>query len=166
VLKSPLVGPAYLVSHGGAAFPDAEFVLQGEGITLILDGNTNIHNGITTSTFNAVPDAPVSTFEAILPRGPHSVLTAFLPKATSLCGSGLSIATTITGQNGLVIQQNTKVAVSGCKASRPHKPTRAQLLARALKKCHRLKAKAKRAACERSARRKYAVAHKKKHKKH
>jgi hypothetical protein len=159
VLKSPLMGPAYLVSHGGAGFPDVEFVLQGENILLILDGKTNIHNGITSDTFNAVPDAPVTTFETILPEGSHSALTANVAPAKkySLCGANLIMPTTITGQNGAVIQQNTKIAVNGCKGVAGFKAmTRAQLLKKALKACKK-KNKAKRQACERQARKKYGA---------
>jgi len=160
VLKSPLTGPAYLVSHGNAAFPDVEFVLQGEGITLILDGQTDIKGGITTSTFNAVPDAPVTMFETTLPEGPHSALTSNVPASRkfSLCGQKLVIPTTITGQNGVVIQQQTKVPVEGCKAvkaSKAKKLTRAQKLKRALKACRKKRNKAKRVSCERAARKQY-----------
>jgi hypothetical protein len=116
VLKSPLTGPAYLVSHGGAAFPDLEIVLQGERITLILDGQTDIKKGVTISNFSSVPDAPVTSFDLVLPEGPHSALAAFLPTKAkgSLCGQTLSMPTLITGQNGAIIKQTTKIAVAGC----------------------------------------------------
>jgi hypothetical protein len=110
LLAHPLAGPAYIVSHGSAAFPDLEIVLQGEGIVLDLDGQTDIKKGITHSTFNAVPDAPVSTFELTLPQGPHSILAA----NGSLCSKTLKMPTTITGQNGAQIKQTTKIAVTGC----------------------------------------------------
>jgi hypothetical protein len=117
VLAHPLTGPAYLVSHGGAALPDLEIVLQGEGITLILDGQTHIKNGITSNTFRSVPDAPINTFELKLPTGPHSVLAANLPASArhSFCGSTLTMPTAITGQNGAVLKQNTKIVVVGCR---------------------------------------------------
>jgi hypothetical protein len=121
ILNAPLMGPAYLVSHGGAAFPDVEFVLQGEGVTIVLDGKTDIKNGITYSRFETVPDAPISLFETSLPEGPHSVLGAYLPANAkgSMCGQHLSIPTIITAQTGKQIKQTTKIAVTGCKASKP-----------------------------------------------
>ena len=116
ILKSALTGPIYLVSHGGAAFPDAVVVLQGEGVLLYLDGNTNIKKGITTSTFNSIPDAPISTFQATLPQGAHSAFATDIPTKAkgNLCGQSLTLPATITGQNGAQITQNTKISVSGC----------------------------------------------------
>ena len=118
VLKRPLTGPAYLVSHGGAAFPDVEFVLQGEGILLILDGKTDIKKGITYSRFEAAPDAPFTTFETVLPTGPHSALTAFVPASHhfNLCATKLAMPTQITGQNGAILKQTTNIHVTGCAA--------------------------------------------------
>jgi hypothetical protein len=116
VLTHPLAGPAYLVSHGGAAFPDLEIVLQGEGITLILDGKTDIKKGVTSSTFRTVPDAPISSFELKLPTGKFSILAANLPASANynFCGQTLAMPTAITGQNGAVYKPATKVAVTGC----------------------------------------------------
>ena len=161
LLSSPLTGPAYLVSHGGAAFPDVEFVLQGEGITLVLDGKTDIKEGITYSRFETNPDAPFTTFETELPAGPHSALTADVPEKEefSLCKTSLSMPTEITGQNGAVIRETSNIAVTGCGGVLPFKATKAELLAKALKACKTKykgkKKKSKRLACEKQARKKY-----------
>ena len=123
ILATPVSGPAYLVSHGGAAFPDVVAILQGEGITVDLVGSVNIKKGITSSDFATVPDAPISTFQLTLPEGPHSGLTAVLPASAkgNLCGTSLTMPFTITGQNGAVVKQNEKIAVTGCAAPK-HKP--------------------------------------------
>jgi hypothetical protein len=151
VLNVPLSGPAYLVSHGSAAFPDLEFVLQGEGVQIILDGKTDIKKGITYSKFETVPDAPISSFQTILPQGPHSILAAnanlcantktitvkrrvtrrvhgrtkrLTVKRKKAVAQALLMPTTITAQNGKVLTQSTKIAVSGCAAQRAHKKSR------------------------------------------
>ena len=49
---------------------------RAKGLTIILDGKTQIKHGVTTSSFEALPDAPFSGFETTLPEGPHSALTA------------------------------------------------------------------------------------------
>jgi hypothetical protein len=153
VLGVPLTGPAILVSHGGAAFPDVVFLLQanerGSDIRIDLDGKTDIKKGITYSRFETVPDAPIASFETNLPEGPHSVLAA----TGNLCASKLTIPTELAGQNGALVSQSTKVTVTGCPKTKVL--TRAQKLALALKACHKKPKGKKRQACERQARKKY-----------
>ena len=103
-------GPAILVSHGGAAFPDLDLLLEGEGVRVILVGNTNIKNGITTTNFAAPPDVPVTSITVNLPTGSHSALTA----NGNVCASKLVMPTTIVGQNGTTFKQNTTIRVNNC----------------------------------------------------
>ncbi len=134
ILSSSVSGPAYLVSHGGAAFPDLVVILQGEGVTLDLVGSIDIKHGVTSSTFASIPDAPIDTFELKLPEGPHSGLTAVLPAKAkgNLCGTSLTMPTTLTGQNGAQIKQSTKIAVTGC--AKPKKKAKAKKHRKAKKK--------------------------------
>jgi hypothetical protein len=110
VLPGQLIGPAYYVSHGGAAFPDVDLVLKGDGVTVIMVGNTNIKGGITTTNFASTPDVPFTGFELNLPSGPDSALTAI----GNICKQSLVMPTTITAQNGKVFKQNTAIAVKEC----------------------------------------------------
>lgn len=142
ILPVPLAGPAYFVSYGGAKFPELVVVLQGDGVTIDLHGETFINEktSVTSSTFKAVPDDPVESFELTLPEGKYSALGA----SANLCRAGktilttkrvrrkvhgqmrwvkvktkksvpaLSMPTTFIGQNGAEVRQTTTVAVTGC----------------------------------------------------
>jgi len=111
VLPGELRGSAYLVSHGGAAFPDLDLLLEGDGVRVILTGNTQIKNGVTTSTFGSIPDVPVTSFVLDLPQGPNSALAV---NGGSFCTQTLTMPTTITAQSGAVVKQSTNLAVAGC----------------------------------------------------
>ncbi len=118
VLPAPLGGPAYFVSHGGAKYPELVIELRGDNVTIDLHGETAISKkGVLTSTFNAVPDAPFSSFELKLPEGPYSALTA---NGANLCKAGtLTMPTELVAQDGAVIDQSTKLKVTGCPKKKP-----------------------------------------------
>jgi len=110
LLAGKMKGPAILVSHGGQKFPDLDLVLEGEGVRVIVVGNTNIKNGITTTNFATAPDVPVTSITVNLPIGSHSAVTAF----GNVCAHPLVMPTTLTGQNGAVVKQNTRITVKNC----------------------------------------------------
>jgi hypothetical protein len=142
ILPVPLVGPAYFVSHGGEAFPSLIMVLQGYGVTIDLVGSTFISkSGITSSTFKAVPDQPVTSFELTLPQGKFSALAAngnlcsltrtvlvkkrvtvkvrghrrtVTRKVRKTIPASLQMPTEFVAQNGATIHQTTPVTVTGC----------------------------------------------------
>jgi hypothetical protein len=115
LLSVSVTGPAYLVSHGGAAFPDLKVILQAEGVRIDLIGSINIKGQITSSTFASIPDAPITSFDLNFPAGPHSALTT----NGSLCAKPLVMPTTIVGQNGRRLVRSTKVSVTGCPKKKP-----------------------------------------------
>jgi hypothetical protein len=151
LLNVPLTGQVYLVSHGGAAFPDVDIVLKGEGITIDLVGKTDIKKGITYSRFDSAPDAPFTAFDLTLPEKRYSLLGTFrnlckLQKVTTVhklvavhrhghvvhvrrairhvVAEKLIMPTKLTGQNGAVISRNTTMSVTGCAKSGKAKPKR------------------------------------------
>lgn len=113
VLSEAMRGPAILVSHGGAAFPDMVLVLQAQGVRIDLAGALFVDERNTTSTtFRSIPDVPIRRFDLVLPEGPHSALAA----SASLCTKRpLSMFTAITGQSGGRVKPTVRVAVAGCK---------------------------------------------------
>jgi hypothetical protein len=114
LLPVSLEGPAYFVSHGGAQFPELVLVLQGDGVTIQLNGETFISKaGITTSTFKSVPDQPFETFDLDLPQREYSALGA----TTDFCKHPQTMPTRIVGQNGAIIEQKTPIEVEGCPST-------------------------------------------------
>ncbi|HEY2766966.1 MAG TPA: hypothetical protein VGI76_01840 [Solirubrobacteraceae bacterium] len=111
VIPEPLTGPVFFVSHGGQAFPDLVVVLQGYGVTVDLVGNTHISKtGITSTSFEQVPDVPVGSFELNLPQGPYSALAA----NGNLCKAKLRMPTAFIAQDGQELRQATPIAATDC----------------------------------------------------
>lgn len=127
VLPVSLRGPAYFVSYGGAKFPELVMVLQGDGITIGLNGETFISKkSITSSTFHSVPDVPFSRFELTLPAGRYSALAG----NGNMCKQPLRMPVRMVAQSGKVFEQDTRLTVAGCgrrharKAAHGHKHRR------------------------------------------
>jgi hypothetical protein len=128
VTAVPLSGPIYLLAHGGRSLPTLFTRLTGEGLEVDLEGQLKISaTNVITASFTDLPDAPISSFELSMPRGPHSMLAA----STSLCGKRLALGYRFAGHSGALQKGSAHIAVRGCphpskhaRAKRRHRLTR------------------------------------------
>jgi hypothetical protein len=111
MLSEPMSGPIYLVSHGGAGFPDMVLLLQERGITIDLAGELYVdeHN-FTSAIFRSIPDVPIRRMDLVLSEGSRSILVA----GAKLCNGPLRMSSAIGAQNGARAKQSVSVVVEGC----------------------------------------------------
>ena len=111
------------VSYGNAKFPSVVVVLQGEGVKLEVEGESFVSSaGALRTTFASLPDAPITTFEALLAAGPYSVFNS--AKSTTVaqasqCGENLPLPITLIAHNGDQHKTNQKLQVTGCPPATP-----------------------------------------------
>ena len=102
LLEKPLEGPVYLRANGGERkLPDIVVALKGQ-IDIDLVGFVESIHGQLRTTFDTVPDAPVSRFTLDLEGGNKGLLI----NSTNLCTSTQHVSVKMTGQNGKTVSQN------------------------------------------------------------
>jgi hypothetical protein len=115
ILDQPLKGNVYLRSSNHN-LPDLVADLEGQ-IDIELSGRIDtIKGGSLRTTFESVPDAPVSKFRLNLAGGKRGLLQ----NSTSLCAKRKYAETKMTGQNGVRMSTRTLLSAK-CGSKRSHR---------------------------------------------
>jgi len=101
LLEKPLEGPVYLRTHPGVGLPNLVAALNGQ-IDIALVGKVDTVNNRIRTTFESVPDAPVSNFSLTLDGGDKGLLE----NKPKFCAHPLHVTADITGQNGKTANQS------------------------------------------------------------
>jgi hypothetical protein len=119
LLDQPLKGNVYLRANPAHELPDLAVDLEGQfEVELAARIDTGKGGGLRT-TFETVPDAPVSSVVLDLQGGSKGLLQ----NSESLCGKTKKAATHLIGQNGAIVDTKTKLQAACGKArhKRHHK---------------------------------------------
>jgi hypothetical protein len=115
LLEQPLSGNVYLRANPAHELPDLVADLNGQ-IRVALAGRTDSVNGALRNTFEAVPDAPVSSFHLELFGGKRGLIQM----SSGFCKSPKA-AVMLTAQNGK-IHDTKPVVKSSCADRAKHNP--------------------------------------------
>ncbi len=113
ILSEPLEGPVYLRS-AEHQLPDLVAALHGQEINVDLDGRIDSLHGQIRNTFEAVPDAPVSSFTLEMQGGRKGLLI----NSTNLCRGTHRAIVDFTGHNGKLHDFTPAV---GAKCAKHHR---------------------------------------------
>ncbi|HEY4276768.1 MAG TPA: hypothetical protein VGM91_01040 [Conexibacter sp.] len=125
LLRDPLVGKVFLVRNG-RRLPDMMVRLRGQGDASLVDidltGKITIPKDLTVrTTFDTVPDVPITTFRLNLVSGRNAPVGT----VRNLCMKSTRRASvaklTFTAQSGKKIRRNQTLTVSGCARTVPEK---------------------------------------------
>ena len=113
-MEAPLSGPVYLRSSSHP-LPDLVAALHGQ-IDVDLVGRIDSKNGGIRTTFDAVPDAPVTKFVLTMQGGKKGLLE----NSKNLCASVNKADVKFTAQNGMTANSKP-VLTNSCKKGKKHK---------------------------------------------
>jgi hypothetical protein len=103
LLDAPLKGPVYLRSSEHE-LPDLVADLRGQ-VEIALAGRIDEVRGRMRTTYDVVPDVPVSKFVLTLPGGKHGLLV----NSTNLCARKYRVIAKFRGQNGKKANQKPRL---------------------------------------------------------
>lgn len=122
VLPDPLIAPVYFVeatrrSAAGRVirtFPNLWIPLSANGVTIDITASSAVDGlGRLVTTFDQVPDAPVSALALTIDGGKHGIIT--VSGKPGICDRSKVVDTQFTGQNGKVLEMPVKATIDGCK---------------------------------------------------
>ena len=114
LLAKPLEGPVYLRSSNNT-LPDMVVHLQGQ-VGIDLDGRIDSFKGGIRTTFDRVPDVPVTKFVLTLPGGKKGLLV----NSRNLCAKPVKAIIRIKGQNGKKANSKPKLRTPCKKKHKKH----------------------------------------------
>jgi hypothetical protein len=120
LLDQPLQGPVYLRSSSHP-LPDLVASLDGQIHVELAGRIDSVHGGIRTS-FESVPDAPVSKFVLSMQGGGKGLLI----NSTDICRGKHAASASFTAQNGKTKELRPAVKDGRCHGRRPRKPSSAR----------------------------------------
>jgi hypothetical protein len=122
ILPHPLTGPVYFVqglrkTQSGATvrtLPKLWIPLSADGVTIDINASSGVDklNRLVT-TFDNLPDAPISQFDLSITGGKHGIIVVSGKPGT--CDRDKTIDSQFTGQNLKVVDSGTPAKVEGCK---------------------------------------------------